>query len=103
MENKYILYVLCINNLDIYVSKEKIKLLRKRDIKDNIDNYIPDKFDNSLVYDKGTSNQDIKNDVLVMWIITNSLGNNTKKKIIQSHNKTSFQIWNILRKSFTKS
>jgi len=40
--------------------------------------------------------------ILVKWIITNSLGNNTKR-IIQGCNKTSFQIWNILRKSYTKS
>jgi len=74
-----------------------VKLLRKRNVKDNIDDYIPNKFDDSLVYAKDTSNQDIKNDILVKWIITNSQGNNTKR-IIQSHNKTSF-----LRKSYTKS
>ena len=68
---------MCINNLDVYVSEEKMKLLRKRDVKDNIDDYIPNKFDDSLVYTKDTSNQDIKNDILGKWIITNSLGNNT--------------------------
>jgi len=62
---KRILYLLCINNLDIYVSKEKVKLLKKRDVKDNIDNYIPNKFDDSLVYAKDISNQDIKNDILI--------------------------------------
>jgi len=54
-----ILYLLCINKLDIYVSKEKVKLLRKRDVKDKIDDYIPNKFDDSLVYVKDTSNQDL--------------------------------------------
>ena len=56
---KRILYLLCINNLDIYVSKEKVKLLRKRDVKDKIEDHIPNKFDDSLVYVKDTSNQDL--------------------------------------------
>lgn len=54
-----ILYLLCLNNLDIYVSKEKVKLLGKRNVKENIDDYIPNKFDDSLAYAKDTSNQDI--------------------------------------------
>jgi hypothetical protein len=54
-----ILYLLCLNNLDIYVSKEKVNLLGKRDVKENIDDYISNKFDDSLAYAKDTSNQDI--------------------------------------------
>ena len=45
-----ILYLLTINNLDGYVSSPKVKKLRKKDIKENLDNYIIDKFDSSLVY-----------------------------------------------------
>ncbi|OUM58159.1 hypothetical protein PIROE2DRAFT_16638 [Piromyces sp. E2] len=60
-----ILYLLCINNLETYVSSEKVKKIRKRDISDNINNYIQDKFDDSLVYDKITTEEDIKNDITV--------------------------------------
>ena len=38
---------------------------------------------------------------LVKWIICNSLGKETKR-LIQSYSKTSYQIWEILNKSFTK-
>eukprot|EP00833_Pecoramyces_ruminatium_P010631 jgi/Orpsp1_1/1184663/evm.model.c7180000090451.1 len=97
-----VLYLLCINNLDPYITSERIKKLRKRNVKENINDYIQDKFDDSLVYDKQTSEDDIKNDITVKWIIMNSLGDNTRK-IIKSHNKTSFQIWKMLEKAFTKS
>jgi len=55
-----ILYLLCINNLDSYVTKEKIKKRRKKDINDNLDKYIQNKFDETLVYEKKVSNEDIK-------------------------------------------
>ena len=87
-----ILYLLTINNLDEYV--------RKKDIKENLDNYIIDKFDSSLVYDTNTCEKNIKNDILVKWIITNSLGSKTKE-ILKGHNKTAFQLWNFLQESFT--
>jgi hypothetical protein len=69
-----ILYLLMINNLEEYVTEEKVKKLRKRNLRDNSENYLEDKFDSSLVYDKSTSLKDIKNDVMVKWIIINSLG-----------------------------
>jgi len=69
-----ILYLLMINNLEEYVIEEKVKKLRKRNLRDNSENYLEDKFDSSLVYDKSTSLKDIKNDVMVKWIIINSLG-----------------------------
>ena len=47
-----------------------------------------------------TSEKDIKNDILVKWIITNSLGSKTKE-ILKGHNKTAFQLWNFLQESFT--
>jgi len=52
------------------------------------------------VYEIGTSEKDIKNDILVKWIITNNLGENTKK-ILESQSKTAFQLWELLNKSFT--
>jgi len=97
-----ILYLLCINNLDSYVTTEKIKKVRKRDITDDISQYIQDKFNDSLVYDISTTENDIKNDITVKWIIINSLGDTTKK-LIQSHSKTSYQIWKMLNKAYTKS
>eukprot|EP00833_Pecoramyces_ruminatium_P008972 jgi/Orpsp1_1/1183004/evm.model.c7180000083457.1 len=60
----YILYLLIINNLEEYIVQEKVKKLKKRDIKDDEDDYFEDRFDNNLVYDKDTSLLDIKNDVL---------------------------------------
>jgi len=70
-----IIYLLMIN-----VIEEKIKKLRKRNLRDDLDNYLKDKFDPILVYEKNTSLKDIKNHVMVKWIITNSLGENTKKR-----------------------
>jgi len=95
-----ILYLLSINNLDDYISHEKVKKIRRRDITESIEKYTIDKFDDSLVYEIGTSEKDIKNDILVKWIITNNLGENTKK-ILESQSKTAFQLWELLNKSFT--
>lgn len=86
-----ILYLLTINNLNEYVTKEKVKKIRRKDIMENVENYIIDKFDPSLVYDVGTTETDIKNDIIVKYIITNSLGEETKK-IIESQGRTAFQI-----------
>jgi len=44
-----ILYLLTINNLLLYATKEKIKKLRKKDIKEYISDYTEDQFDNTLV------------------------------------------------------
>jgi replication fork clamp-binding protein CrfC len=90
-----------INNLEGYIIEEKIKKLRKRNLRDDLDNYLEDKFDPSLVYDKNTSLKDIKNDVMVKWIITNSLGENTKK-IIEGNGKTAHQTWTTFEKYFTR-
>eukprot|EP00833_Pecoramyces_ruminatium_P011506 jgi/Orpsp1_1/1185538/evm.model.c7180000094294.1 len=97
-----ILYLLCINNLDQYISSPKIKKLKRKDINENIEEYIIDKFDPSLVYDIETTEKDIKNDILVKYIITNSLGEKTKK-ILESQSKTAFQLWELLNKSYTRS
>jgi len=94
-----ILYLLSINNLDSYIGDQKVKKLRKKDIRGNLNDYIADKFYTSLVYELGTSEEDIKNDILVKWIITNSLGENTKR-ILTSHNKTTYEIWKLLNNSF---
>jgi len=66
------LYLLTINNLENYVIQEKIKKLKKRHIRDDINDYIDDKFDNNLVYDKETNLLDIKNDIIVKWILLNT-------------------------------
>jgi len=88
-----------INNLDEYISTQKVKKLRKKDIRENLDKYTVDKFNSSLVCDIGTTLKDIKNDILVKWIIANSLGEKTKE-LLKSHSKTDFQIWNFLQDSF---
>jgi len=76
-----------INNLESYTLTRKVKKLRRRDIKDDPDDYLIDQFDPSLVSDKETSLLDIKSDVMVKWIIINSLGEETRK-IIASQGKT---------------
>jgi len=95
-----VLDLLIINNLEEYVSLPKVKKLRKKDIKEDLDKYIKDKFNNSLVYDIGTTQADIKNDIMVKWIINNNLGKKTKETI-KSHSKTAFEMWNFLQDSFT--
>jgi len=65
-----ILYLLMINNLESYALTRKVKKkLRRRDIKDDPDDYLTDQFDPSLLYDKETSLLDIKSDVMVKLII----------------------------------
>jgi len=46
------LYLLTINELVTYATKEKVKKLRKKDIRDDISEYTEDQFDNSLIYSK---------------------------------------------------
>ncbi|KAG4082353.1 hypothetical protein H8356DRAFT_1342600 [Neocallimastix lanati (nom. inval.)] len=61
---------------DNYVSWKNNMLLRNlsKDILGTIYNdYIDDKFDNTLVYDKETNLLDIKNDIIVKWILLNTL------------------------------
>ena len=67
-----ILYLLTINNLEEYISSPVVKKLKRRDITDNLENYIIDNIDGSLVYAPNTTKEDIKKDILVKWIITNS-------------------------------
>ena len=85
------LYLLTINNLENYVIQEKVKILKKRHIRDDINDYIDDKFDNTLVYDKETNLLDIKNDIIVKWILLNTLGERSKR-IIEGQGKTAYQI-----------
>ena len=89
-----------INNLEEYVSLPKVKKMSKNDVKEDLDKYIKDKFNNSLVYDIGTTQADIKNDIMVKWRINNNLGKKTKE-IIKSHSKTAFEMWNFLQDFFT--
>jgi len=96
------LYLLTINNLENYVIQENVKKLKKRHIRDDINDYIDDKFDNTLVYYKETNLLDIKNDIIVKWILLNTLGERTKR-IVEGQEKTAYQIWNTLEKSFTSS
>ena len=44
-----ILYLLMINNLESYTLTRKVKKLRRRDIKDDPDDYLTDQFDPNLV------------------------------------------------------
>jgi len=88
-------------SLDTY-QKKKSKKLRKRDIKGNLNNYIQDQFDESLVYDLNTNEVDINNDITTKYIIMNSLSETTQK-IVEGQGHTAFQIWNILKMSFTKN
>ena len=85
------LYFLTINNLENYVIQEKVKKLKKRHIRDDINDYINDKFDNALVYDKETNLLDIKSDIIVKWILLNTLGERSKR-IIEGQGKTAYQI-----------
>jgi len=96
------LFLLTINDLVSYATQEKVKKLRKRDIKENLSNYIVDQFDDSLVYDKGTNDNDINNNITAKWMILNSLGEKTQE-IVQGYGKTAHQVWKILKASFTKS
>ena len=97
-----ILYLLTINDLVLYATKEKIKKLRKKDIKEDILNYTEDQFDNTLVYAKNTNENDINNDITAKWMILNTLGEKTQE-IVKGNGKTAHQVWKLLEKSFTKS
>jgi len=97
-----VLYLLTINKLAKYVLSPTLKKLRKKDVKEDLSNYIEDQFDSSLVYEKGTTITDITNDITAKWMIINGLGDNTQK-LIEGSEKTAYQIWKILQASFTKS
>jgi len=62
--------------------------------------HIIDKFDPSHVYDTDTNENDIKNDILVKYIIINSLGEETKK-ILVIQGKTAYQVFDLPNNSFT--
>jgi len=68
---------LSINNLVGYITKKKVKKLRKRDIQDDLSEHIEDEFDDTLVYDKNTNVVDINNDITTKWIVLNSIGEKT--------------------------
>lgn len=97
-----ILYFLTINKLSKYVTTPVVRKLRKKDIKEDIENYIEDQFDDMLVYEKNTDPDDITNDITTKWIIINGLGEKTQK-IIEGNEKTAYEIWKLLQESFTKS
>ena len=94
------LYLLDINDLVDYVTTEKIKKIKRNKV-NNLEDYIIDKLDRSVVYPKTTDPQDIKNDNTTKWIILNTLTDETKK-IIENRGKTAFEVWKILECSFTK-
>jgi len=95
------LYLLNINKLTKYVLIPIIKKLKKKDIKGNI-KYIEDQFDDTFVYKKNTTINDIDNDITIKWIIINSLGEYTQS-IIEGNEKSAYEIWKLLKESFTKS
>jgi len=97
-----ILYLLTINDLVLYATKEKIKKLRKKDIKEDISNYKEDQFNNTLVYVKKTNENNINNDITEKWMILNTLGEKTQE-IVKGNGKTVYQVWKLLEKSFNKS
>ena len=97
-----ILYLLNINKLTKYVLIPIIKKLKKKDIKGNINEYIEDQFDDTFVYEKNTTINDIENDITTKWIIINSLGEQTQS-IIEGNEKSAYEIWKLLKESFTKS
>jgi len=59
--------------------KPVVNKLRNKDIKDDLSSYIKDELDETLVYNKGTSDIDIDNDITTKWIIMNSLGEESQK------------------------
>lgn len=95
------LYLLDINDLSEYITNEKIKKIKRNKVMNNIDDYISDKLNKSVVYLKTTDPNDIKNDNLTKWIILNSLDEKTRK-IIENRDKTAREVWTILENSFTK-
>jgi len=86
----------------LYATKEKIKKLKKKDIKKDMSDYIENKFDNTLVYGKNTNENDINNDITANWMIFITLGEKTQE-IPKRNGKTAYQVWKLLEKSFTKS
>jgi len=86
-----ILHLLSFNNLVGFITKEKVKKLRKRDIKYDLSEYIEDEFDDTLVYDKNTNVVDINNYITTKWIVLNSLGEKNQG-IVQGSNKTAFEL-----------
>jgi len=82
--------------------KPVVNKLRKKDIKDDLFSYIEDELDETLVYDKGTSDVDIDNDITTKWIIMNS-PEEESQKLIEGNEKTGFIMWNFLKGTFTKS
>ena len=96
----FMLHLLDSNDLIEYVVNEKFIKLKKNKIND-MDNYVIDKINPTLVYSKDIDSQDIKRDNLTKWIILNSLGTQTRK-IIEIRGKTAFESWKILEQSFTK-
>jgi len=85
-----------------YVLIPIIKKLKKKDIKWNINEYIEDQFNDTFVYEKNTTINDIDNDITTKWIIINSLGEQTQS-IIEGNEKSAYEIWKLLKESFTKS
>ena len=96
-----IIHLLSINDLLIYVTKERIRKLR-RDIKEIIEKYTEDQFDDSLMYDLNVEENDINNDIIAQWIIMNSLSEATQK-VIEGKANTAYKIWNFLKSTFTKN
>jgi len=89
--SRKIFYLLSINKLTKYVLKQNIKKLRKKNIQGNLDDYVLDPFDDSFVYEKGTTTEDIENDNTSKWIVINSLAEKTSK-LVEGNEKTAFHI-----------
>ena len=46
------LYLLSINNIVSYITQEKVKKIRKKDIKGDISEYVQDEFEDTMLYEK---------------------------------------------------
>jgi len=55
-----------------------------------------------LVYKKDTDPDEITNDIITKWIIIKGLRKKAQK-IIEDNEKTAYEIWKLLKESFTRS
>jgi len=55
-----------------------------------------------LVYKKDTDPDEITNDITTKWIIIKGLRKKAQK-IIEDNEKTAYEIWKLLKESFTRS
>jgi len=61
------------------VLKQNIKKLRKKNITRDLNDYVPNLFDDFFLYEKGTTTEKIESDSTTKWIVINNLKNKTFK------------------------